>query len=285
MAQTYSPSGVASASGVLKTVLFGILASLVLPAIYIIANRLIPNIWFAAISAGMLGLGLGFFIDLGVKIGKIRSVKVAVSIAIFCGLLAFYFQWVLFDELMYSEKGFTFNLSADDLKILAKDIFYLFTHPNILFKEIAGLNKVGTFRIEGSSNVSGLMLWGIWFGEFVIIMLSILLAVLNGQVSQPFSELNDTWMKKRKQIAVIPYVSNKNEFVSELEKRNYDVLKDNNTELDYNNFAEVVISESDGDPLKFVTVLNTSLIKVKWSKDKVKKEFVVKHFPISDNNL
>ncbi|WP_316802008.1 hypothetical protein [Pedobacter nototheniae] len=285
MAQTYSPSGVASASGVLKTALFGILASLILPAVYIIVNRLIPNIWFAAISAIMLGIGLGFFIDLGIKIGKIRSIKAAVSIAVFCGLLAFYFQWVLFDELMYSEKGFTFNLSADDLKILAKDVFHLFIHPNILFKEIAGLNEVGTFRIEGSSNLSGLMLWIIWFGEFVIILTSILIAVINGQVAKPFSELNDDWMKLRKPFVIIPYVGNKSEFISELEKRNFDVLKQSPAELDSNSFAEVIISESPGDPLKFVTVLNTSTVKERWGKEKVKKENVVKQFPISDANF
>ncbi|RZL18349.1 MAG: hypothetical protein EOO96_27580, partial [Pedobacter sp.] len=115
MGDKYVSSGVASPSGVLKTVLFGVLASFILPIIYIILVRLIPNIWFNAICALLLGMGLGYFIDLGIKIGKIRNFKIAIAIAVFCGLLAFYFQWVVFDALMYSANGFTFKLSGGDI--------------------------------------------------------------------------------------------------------------------------------------------------------------------------
>ncbi|SOD12764.1 hypothetical protein [Pedobacter xixiisoli] len=256
MADKYVPSGIASPSGVLKTILFGILASFILPIIYIILVRLIPNIWFNGICALLLGMGLGFFIDLGIKIGKIRNFKVAIAIAVFCGLLAFYFQWIVFDALMYSANGFTFKLSGTDIGNLFKDAFYLFTHPIVLFDEIKYLNEIGTFRIKGSSTVSGGMLWFIWFGEFLVIMGGIIFAVGNGQVTQPFSETYDKWMERRKLINRINYIHSKDDFLIALSNKNTDLLKHNPELVDQQNFAEVVVFELPGEQAKYINVIN-----------------------------
>ena len=256
MGEKYIASGVASPSGVLKTVLFGSLASFILPLVYIILVRLIPNIWFNAICALLFGMFLAYFIDLGIKIGKIRNFKIAIGIAIFCGLLAFYNQWVLFDVLAYSAKGFTFKLNGADLKILLSDFFYLWSHPGVLFKEILYLNEVGTFRIEGSSTISGSLLWIIWFGELLVILLSVVLTVGNGQVVTPFSEQNDAWMTRRKLIHRINYVEDKDTFLTALDRKEYDLLKHNHEIVDAQNFAEVVVFESPGDPAKYVNVIN-----------------------------
>ena len=256
MGEKYIASGVASPSGVLKTVLFGILASFILPVVYIVLVRLIPNIWFNAICALMFGMFLAYFIDLGIKIGKIRNFKIAIGIAVFCGLLAFYNQWVLFDVLSYSANGFTFKLTGEDIKILIGDFFYLFSHPGVLFEEIQYLNEIGTFRIESSSTVSGFLLWIIWFGELLVILLSVVLTVGNGQVVTPFSEQNDAWMTRRKFIHRINYVEDKDTFLTALDRKEYDLLKHNEEIVDAQNFAEVVVFESQGDPAKYVNVIN-----------------------------
>jgi len=256
MGEKYIASGVASPSGVLKTVLFGILASFILPVVYIVLVRLIPNIWFNAICALMFGMFLAYFIDLGIKIGKIRNFKIAIGIAVFCGLLAFYNQWVLFDVLSYSANGFTFKLTGEDIKILIGDFFYLFSHPGVLFEEIQYLNEIGTFRIESSSTVSGFLLWIIWFGELLVILLSVVLTVGNGQVVTPFSEQNDAWMTRRKFIHRINYVEDKDTFLTALDRKEYDLLKHNEEIVDAQNFAEVVVFESQGDPAKYVNLIN-----------------------------
>jgi len=256
MGEKYIASGVASPSGVLKTVLFGILASFILPVVYIVLVRIIPNIWFNAICALMFGMFLAYFIDLGIKIGKIRNFKIAIGIAVFCGLLAFYNQWVLFDVLSYSANGFTFKLTGEDIKILIGDFFYLFSHPGVLFEEIQYLNEIGTFRIESSSTVSGFLLWIIWFGELLVILLSVVLTVGNGQVVTPFSEQNDAWMTRRKFIHRINYVEDKDTFLTALDRKEYDLLKHNEEIVDAQNFAEVVVFESQGDPAKYVNVIN-----------------------------
>jgi len=285
MGEKYIASGVASPSGILKTVLFGILASFILPIIYIVLVRLIPNIWFNAICALMFGMFLAYFIDLGVKIGKIRNFKIAISIAIFCGLLAFYNQWVLFDVLAYSAKGFTFKLTGADLKILLSDFFYLWSHPGVLFKEILYLNEVGTFRIESSSTVSGFLLWIIWFGELLVILLSVVLTVGNGQIATPFSEQNDAWMTRRKFIHRINYIEDKDAFLTALERKEYDLLKHNSEIVDAQNFAEVVVFESSGDPAKYVNVINVVNNVDKKGKITPKKKNLVKNLQLLNANI
>jgi len=258
MENKYTPQGYASPSAILITLVIGILASFILPIVYIILGQLIPNIWFIAIIAFLLGMGLGFFIDLGVKIGKLRNKKIVVSIAIFCGLLAFYVQWVFFDALVYSAKGFTFNLSGADLKILINDFFFLFTHPNILFQEIVNLNQVGSFQIKSMGTINGLLLWAIWAGEFIFITGGIIFSVLNGQVTKPYSEINDQWMQKRKLINRIPLVEDKELMMNELNNRNFAVLNHDESLSSQQNYAEVIIFESTGDPTKYINVLNVS---------------------------
>lgn len=283
MEPKYTPQGYASPSAILTTLAIGILASFILPLFYIILGRLIPNIWFIAIIALLLGLGLGFFIDLGVKIGKVRNKKIVAIIAIFCGLFAFYIQWVFFDTLAYSKKGFTFNLTGEDLKFLAQDFFFLFTHPNVLIQEIINLNEIGTFRIESTGTISGVLLWIIWAGEFIVILGGALFGVLNGQVIHPYSEINDNWMKRRKIAHRIPLVENKETILEALTNRNFTVLEDQPSLINEANYAEVIVFESIGDPTKYISVVNLSNPTGKAKDKKVKS--LIKYYPLENAEI
>jgi len=283
MEPKYTPQGYASTSAILTTLAIGILASFVLPLFYIVLGRLIPNIWFIAIIAFLLGLGLGFFVDLGVKIGKLRNKKIVTIIAIFCGLFAYYIQWVLFDTLVYSRKGFTFNLNGEDLKFLAQDFVFLFTHPNVLIQEIINLNEIGTFRIESTDTISGALLWVVWAGEFIVILGGVLVGVLNGQVILPYSEINDNWMKRRKIAHRIPLVENKETIVEALNNRNFTVLQDQPSLINETNYAEVVVFESTGDPTKYISVVNVSNPTGKAKDKKVKS--MLKFYPLQNANI
>ncbi|MBL1410470.1 hypothetical protein [Sphingobacterium faecale] len=282
MIKKYIPSGAFSVVGILKTVLFGILGCILLPLIYVLVNHWIPNIWFAAISAAMFGLGLGFFIDLGIGFGKIRNIKVAAVIGVFYGLLAYYMQWIFFDEFMYNTNGFSVNRDQEGFTSLLENIFFLFTHPQALVEEIVALNEAGTFRVEGSSTVSGGLLWMLWFGEFAVILTSVVLAVMLGKASEPFSEQNDTWMVRRKPFAKTPYIENKDELIEHLDTGDLSLLKQPIENIDSSSFAEVIVFESSGDPVKYITVINTSIVRQKLGKDTIKKDVLVKYYPITD---
>lgn len=281
MEEKYIPAGHASGSGILTTIAIGIIASVLLPLFYIVLSQLIPNIWFIAICAFLLGMLLGLAIDQGIRIGKIRNLKVALAIAAGCSLLAFYIQWVFFDAVMYSRKGFTFNQSTADLRQLALDMGFLFAHPGILFKEIVALNEVGTFRIQGSDNISGLLLWVIWAGEFLVITGGTLVVAWNGQVKIPYSELNDQWMQRRSPNLLIPFVHDKEYLLNQLRNKNFDVLKNSSEAIMEPNYAEVVVYESTGDPTKFITVLNVTA--PTGRNKQAKKKIVFSHYPLPNH--
>jgi len=281
MEEKYIPAGHASPSSILTTLAIGIVASFILPLLYIILCQLIPNIWFIAICAFSLGMLLGLAIDIGIRIGKIRNLQVALIIAIVCSLLAFYVQWVFFDAVMYSRSGFTFRLSSADLKQLFVDMVFLFVHPGILFKEIAALNEAGTFRIQGSDNVSGLLLWLIWAGEFIVIIGGTIVVAWSGQVKIPYSELNDQWMKRRTPNHIISFVHDKEYLLSQLRNKNFGVLKDSPDLITQPDYAEVIVYESVGDPTKFITVLNVTA--PTGRNKQPKKKTVVSHFPLPNH--
>ncbi len=273
----------ASASGVGITLLLGIVAAFVLAIVYVIINRIIPNIWFSAITAVLLGLGIGAAINFGIQIGKLRSKVIVLVITLFCALLGFYVQWVFFDTIAYSENGFTFDLNSNDIKALVADFFFLFMHPGILFEEVSQLNEYGTFSIESSSTVSGALLWAIWAGEFIVIFGGALFAVFKeGTIDTPYSETNDAWFKKRKELHFIPFVADKEAFLADLDSKNYEVLINNPSLQVMPEYAQVFIYESPDEPLSYVNVVNVTNASGKAKDKKVQK--VVRLYPIEDFN-
>ena len=165
---------------------------------------------------------------------------------------------------------------------LFKDTFFLFTHPGILLDEIKNLNEIGTFRIEGSSTVSGAMLWLIWTGEFLVIMGGIVFAVGSGHVAKPFSETYDTWMEQRKLVNRINYVYSKDDFLTALSNKNPDLLKHNQQLLDHDNFAEVVVFELQGEAEKFINVINVENTVDKKGKINTKKKKVFTNLRVAN---
>lgn len=282
MQEKYSPSGISSIQGFIITLCLGVVGAVVVPIVYIILSKLIPNIWFIAIISVLFGFAVALFIDLGIKLGKVRSKKTAVGIGIFCGVLSYYNQWVIFDALMYSEKGFTFNLSGQDLKVLVNDIFYLFIHPNILFREICNINEVGSFRIKGTGTVKGALLWVIWVAEFLIIIGSTIYGVVTGRVMHPFSELNDNWMEKRKTSIRIPVVTDKDNFITRLKNGDHKILENDPTLAMAENYAEVSIFESKGDSMKYLDIVN---VQNTGKKKDQKKVSVIKFMPLHNSNI
>lgn len=280
----YEPSGVAPASSVLKTLICGILAALILPFLYIILNHLLPNIWISFFLAiGFAGL-LALSVDFAVKIGKIRSPKVAISIGLLCGLLAFYLQWVFFIAVIYSDSGFTFDQRSEDISIIIDNVLFLFMHPNVLWECMVDLNSVGSFSIENSSAISGMLLWGIWAAEFLIIILGTLLFVAYGTVSKPFSEVDNRWMAKRGPF-ILPFILDKEELLHDFERWNFDILKERLEEYGVDiPFAEVYIYESTNDPQKYLSIVNV-IQKSTKGKDKESRVDIVKYYPITNKEV
>lgn len=280
MEKKYSLSGVAPITGVIVSFFYGIISAVFFSLIYIVINKVIPNIWFAAISAGLFGFAIGSSINIGLKFGKIRNMKVALIIAAFSGLMAVYTQWVIFDVLILSEKGFTFNLDSQDIKFLLQDFIFVFSHPNILVEDIKIFNEIGTFSIEKSDTVSGILLWFVWIGEVLIILVPTIFIVKNGVVSEPFSEVSNSWMNKRNESIIIPFVDDKDKLIKAFNNNNFEALNQRVSEYENDRFAEVVVYESPKDPQRFITINNVMITKNKKKKDKVVKTPIIEKYPI-----
>lgn len=276
----YKPSGKASVVGILTALFLGIVGAIFTSLLYIVINKIIPNIWFAAITAGFFGFLVGSAVNFGIKLGKIRNMKIALLLAVFSGLFAIYMQWVIFDVLILSEKGFTFNLNSEDIEILFKDFILVFTHPNILINDIIVLNQYGTFSIESGNPISGILLWAVWFGEFLVIIIPAIFIVKNGVVSEPFSEVEDKWMEKRNDSIVISYVPDKDKLIREFDSNNFEVLNRRISKYDSETYAEVIVYELPKESLQYITINNIVITKNKSKKEKVTKIPVIKKYPI-----
>ncbi len=86
-------------------------------------------------------------------------------------------------------------------KIPAMTAPYLAAHPAKMFSSIKDINEVGRWYIGRSSldhsNVSGIMLWLVWFGELVIIIAPAVFFVYKA-AKRPFIEDEDIWAFEEK---------------------------------------------------------------------------------------
>lgn len=285
MEDKYIPSGVARSASIIKTLLLGIVAALILPILYIFLGQLIPSVYFSFLLAILLGLGISIAIDKGIKIGKIRNPKIAIFLAFVSALLATYTQWVYFDEYVYNYDIYSLDSSSEDLKLLVKNILYLFTHPVSLWNEIVALNEVGTFSIDKGEPITGSILWVIWAFEFLIILVSSILFVKNGIVSEPYSEVDNCWMTK-KTVRLIPYVNDKKGLIGDLDRKIFtDINKEVDKTDDLDAYAELIVHSSESDPTQYITINNYKIKKKKFGKDELQEKRIIKYYPVQKSSL
>jgi len=281
----YKPSGSAPVGGIVAAFIISLAISLGLTIAYIALQWFIPIIYFNVFITIGLGFCVAYAINLGLGLGKVRNTKIASILAIICALFVFYAQWALFVSLMYNAEGSmgggtwvrsSFNLDG---------FIYAFLHPNVLFKAIVQLNEVGTFNIK-SNVVSGWFLWLIWAIEAALIIFIPILMASSGKASKPFSELNNSWMKKRDLEGKIKFVENKDELLNDLGRGNLKILKEHlPTEEIGDNYATVSVHESQGDPKRYLTVTNISNTTNSKGETKKTDTTVIEYFLITDTSF
>ncbi|PWS32134.1 hypothetical protein [Pedobacter paludis] len=276
----YKPSGTVPIAGIITAVVISLITSIGLTIAYIALQWFIPFIYFNFFITFGLGFCIPLGVNLGLGIGKVRSPKTATILATICALFVFYAQWVLFISLMYNASGSmgggtwvrsSFNLDG---------FLYAFSHPEIIFKAILELNEVGTISIKHNI-ISGGFLWFIWVIEAVLIIFIPMLMASSGKASQPFSEQNNKWMKKRDLDGKIKFVENKGELERELSSGNFKILKEHLTEVG-DAYATVSIHESPGDQKRYLTVTNISHTVNSKGETKKNDKVIIEHFLITD---
>ncbi|GAB3516692.1 hypothetical protein [Emticicia fontis] len=135
------------------------------------------------------GIALGWILNQALKFGKVRNKKFASYFALITGLVAIYFIWTSYIDLLFKEDSV--------MRSFYKENHSSFTvSPSVIWETMSYLYKNGSWNIE-SYVVKGFLLALIWFLEaFIIVGMTMMTGTT--QVEEPFSEQTNTWFEKTK---------------------------------------------------------------------------------------
>ena len=236
MKQFYKPSGKFSFSFILYFILVSVIVFPLLGLLYAYCIWYIPFIYINF----FITLGFGFLVafclnKLVIKKGKVRNPVLAVTIGFVAALIALYFHWSIWIDLVInageSYGSDRIGITLSNIKFL--QVFSLIFQPSLVFEYINNVNEFGTWGIRGAT-VSGTFLWIIWAIELVMVVgVSCFLPYLESK--KPFSESTNSWYDE----IVLPALT----FVEDKEQLISDIISNNLSGFDFLN--KDVKSESE----------------------------------------
>lgn len=223
MYKYYKPSGKFS---ILSFLYFTVLSLLVLPLLglaYAYCIWYIPFIYINFIIAAVFGFIVGVLINTFViKKGKVRNKLLAVLFGFFGGLIALYFHWSVWVDLVInageSYGNSRIGITVSNISFL--QVFTLATEPATLFNLISEIGEVGTWGIRRAT-VSGTFLYVIWLIETIIIIGAASLSISKHR--DPFCEHDNTWFEKQ-ELKPFNFIENTEEMITDLGTSNLEKL-------------------------------------------------------------
>lgn len=213
----YRSSSAAPISGIFTMLTVGTLAGAVLGIVYALVCYYNPFIYFTFFGAIIFGLGVGYAIQYGVRIGKVRSQAVVFGVSALIALISIYFCWAAYLSLAISNEVGGVAVVYDPIAIV-----------NII--QVVAEN--GAWEIRGATP-TGWALYSIWAIEALLIGGALIL--LGCSFDTPFCESCNRWTKEKDLEAKIP-VENAVEFAEAMgEERYSSVLEHRKGEVDPNN--------------------------------------------------
>lgn len=209
----YQPSGKFSPLSIILLLLMAITIFPLLALAYTYASWYIPFVYINFILTIAFGFAVGYMVNTFViKQGKVRNVWLGALLAAIGGLIAMYFNYVIWLNLL-------FHLEADPMgpepDSLITQILNFAVNPVAVFSLMKEINAIGTWGIKSSSAVSGTFLTIIWLIEAaVVIGLPAFMSI--SRTSLPFCESSNSWAEE---IAIGGFnsIENKDEFIANLE--------------------------------------------------------------------
>jgi hypothetical protein len=181
--ETYQRSGKIPTLGAMLVLIIGSLVAAITAVIYTYATIYIPIIYLNVV----ITLGFGFLVGYGVgkaaKFGKVRNVGFVIVMAVFCGLIGIYMEWV---TTLYAFLG-------DDIGLHAFSPLAIWFMVQFLYTE-------GSWGMTGNANVTGVFLAIIWVIEIGMIMVPAVLTAISVGGLQPFCEACSRWTTTEKGI-------------------------------------------------------------------------------------
>jgi len=273
----YQPSGKAPVTGICISIIGGATAAVLLAILYIALQWFIPFIYFNVFISIFFGYGLAITLSFLFKKTKNRNKKTAMLIAIFIALIAFYAQWALFVSLMLNAEGSdsfyvrsSFNLNT---------FFTTILHPATMLNIILELNNTGTINIKHDV-ISGVLLWLVWLFEAMII---IVIPLLSAPVcaSEPFSEMNNTWMDKLENAKHHLFVEDPAGLKAALESRNYESINLLKADVPaHDKYSFITTFSSAGDNDCYLSIENVTITVNRKNEEKKIKKAVVTYLSV-----
>ena len=221
MTQYYKPSGKFSPSFILFFLLVSLIAFPLLGLIYAYCIWYIPFIYINF----FITLGFGFLVALCVnkvviRKGKVRNPILALFIGFFAGIVALYFHWSVWIDLVInageSYGSERIGVTVSNIEFL--QVFSLIFQPSMVFEYIGMVNEFGTWGIRGAT-VSGAFLWVIWAIEFVVVVgVSSFLPYLESK--KPFSESTNSWYEEIT-LPALSFIENKEQLIADITSNNH----------------------------------------------------------------
>lgn len=225
MSNYYQPSGKMAPMAIPFFILTALIAMPLLALAYTYLVWYIPLIYINILITAGFGFGVGILMNfLVIHFGKVRNAKIAALFAGLGALIAMYFSWAVWIDLVINSGEYYGNsrmgITASNVKF--SQLWVLVFDP-IGMKNIAmEINKVGTWGFK-STAVSGPFLGIIWAIEALIVII-IPVLICPARAKKPFCEHDNKWFEEN-QLPAFGMIENPLEMVNALESKNTDVFK------------------------------------------------------------
>ena len=201
----YKPSGAVPLVGTILMQLFGAAAAAGLGALHALGNCYIPNAWLKGFAVLAFGAGVGFAVNLGARIGKVRSPGFIMLLGLATGIIAMYFAWVFYIYFLWRKSG------IEGMWIW---------NPSLVLEMIQFFAEDGVWSFRDWTP-TGWTLYGFWIAEaLIVILLALVVAVAN---DTPYCDQCNVWTKKNKDVATFA-LAEPGPLKTQLEMEGYEVL-------------------------------------------------------------
>lgn len=261
----YIPSGKAPALGIILSLAGGLVAAAIGGAVDAAAVWFLPFVYLNFIICGALAMAVGLGAGFGGKLGHLRNPLLVALIALFCGLLGVYIQWVAY---------LTF--------VLGKQASYaeLFTtilvDPAGVWQVMMKISAKGIWSVK-SFRPNGLILQAFWAAEALIIILGATI-FSRSPVQTPYSEGCRQWMKEETLSPPIAHVADPDSFRNALERGDHSPLLRAALAVG-DSYAVIKIHSCQGDTDAYCSVVNTEVTK-KGKKEETSNTDVVEYLRV-----
>lgn len=245
----YEHSGKAPLGGILVTLVGGLIAGIILGAVYGFLIYWSPFVYINAFITFACGVGLAMSVGGLAKIGKIRNAALVTAVALIVAIAAYYVHWSVW---------------------VGRMIEAPVTAPGELWAFISTVNVLGPWSIFGWTP-TGFALWAIW-GIEAIVIVGIGTVSAHGVVDVPFCEDTGQWTTETalpEHFATIesPSVNSPSSLLEALHPNGDSP----------NAYTEVSVATADGSDLRCVSLNSVVVEKDKDGKEESKKQIIVKN--------